>query len=519
MTRVGYRLCGARSKYWRISRRPVGGLAALLAVLALGGPVAGCRGSARSEPKSLEIVVPTDVATLDPRFSTRALDVKISRLIHAGLVGLAPDTLEPVPLAARRWWWRDQQTLRVELRPGLRFHSGHPLGPADVCATLRAVADPRLGSPHRPVVQSIGACRPVSEQAVDVVLSRPRATLLTDLEIPILRADQAHAPPDPGAQLDGLGPYRVAEASASVVQLVPAETGLLPRPARPVVIRTIRDENARALRLLAGRADIAPNAISPALLPALEGRAELATRTRPGANVTYLLMHNERPPFHRAAVRRAVARAIDRELLVRTLLAGRAQVARSFLPPGHWAEPEGARPEPFDPASARVLLDPLPAVTLLTSTDRARVTIARAVAQMLNDAGLEVRVVQLDLGVLLERLDAGDYDAAILQIPELTEPNVLRWFFHPGGVPGEGGEGKNRARYRSARAAHLLDLASRDRDTDARRQLYAKLVAVMAEDMPAVPLWHEDQVAVVSASASGFVPSAEGRWLGVAALP
>ena len=31
--------------------------------------------------------------------------------------------------------------------------------------------------------------------------------------------------------------------------------------------KTVRDENARALRLLAGRADVAPNAISPAPMP------------------------------------------------------------------------------------------------------------------------------------------------------------------------------------------------------------------------------------------------------------
>jgi hypothetical protein len=41
----------------------------------------------------------------------------------------------------------------------------------------------------------------------------------------------------------------------------------------------------------------------------------------------------------------------------------------------------------------------------------------------------------------------------------------------------------------------------------------------MAEEVPVVPLWHEDQVAVVSARARGFVQSTEGRWLGLASLP
>ncbi|MCE7894589.1 MAG: hypothetical protein DYH12_33620, partial [Sorangiineae bacterium PRO1] len=170
------------------------------------------------------------------------------------------------------------------------------------------------------------------------------------------------------------------------------------------------------------------------------------------------------------------------------------------------------------PAADRALLGTLPPVTLVTSTDRLRVTVARAIAQMLGDAGLSVRVVSLDFGVLLARLDAGDFEMATLQMPELTEPNVLAWFFHPRGVPGEGGEGKNRARYRDADVGRWLDAAGATRDTARRRQLYSQVAERMRRDLPVLPLWHEDQVAVVSERAAELTLSAEGRWLGIAAL-
>src|SRR5207253_1423487 len=95
------------------------------------------------------------------------------------------------------------------------------------------------------------------------------------------------------------------------VELEPRTTGLFPKPHHAAVIRSVRDENARALRLLAGRSDIAPNAISASLLPALEKTAGLSIVARPGANVTYLLMQNDRPPFNRRSARIAIARAID----------------------------------------------------------------------------------------------------------------------------------------------------------------------------------------------------------------
>ena len=460
----------------------------------------------------------TETSTLDPRFATRSLDVKVTRLIHVGLIGLDPSTLEPVPLVAESVRFEGDRIVDVVLRPGIRFHGGQPLGSEDVCATLDAVRDPALGSPHRTIVSSIGRCIPTGPLALRLELDSPRATILTDLELPVLRRDQARGAARPDGLLDGLGPFSVRVATPSTVELEPAETNVLPKPKHAVVVRTVRDENARVQRLLAGRADVAPNSISPTLIPALDGREGLAIVSRGGANVTYLLFQNDRAPFDRVEVRRAIARALDRDLIAKTLFAGRAVAAVSLLPPGHWAAEPQLDPEHFDPDGARRVLAGVREASLLTSTDRSRVTLARAVGQMLGDAGLSTAVVPIDLGVLFARLDAGDFDMALLQLPELTEPNVLSWFFNPSGVPGEGGAGKNRARYRNPLARDLFDDASRVVDKTKRRADYRAIAKLMASDVPVVPLFHEDQVAVVSSRARGFSPSAEGRWMSLAGL-
>jgi peptide/nickel transport system substrate-binding protein len=489
-----------------------------LALVAVVCGIVGC-GAGRSDPaRPIEVVVATETSTLDPRFATRSLDVKVTRLVHAGLVGLDPSTLEPVPLVAESVRFESDRIVDVVLRAGIRFHGGQPLGPEDVCATVDAVRDPALGSPHRTIVSSIGRCIPTAPLALRIELDSPRATILTDLELPVLRRDQARSVARPDGSLDGLGPFSVQAATPSVVELRPEATNVLPRPKHPVVVRTVRDENARVQRLLAGRADIAPNSISPTLIPALTGREGLEIVSRGGANVTYLLFQNDRAPFDRVEVRRAVARALDRELIAKTLLAGRAVAAVSLLPPGHWAAESQLGSERFDPDGARRILAGLRETSLLTSTDRSRVTLARAIGQMLGDAGFPTAVVPIDLGVLFTRLDAGDFDMALLQLPELTEPNVLSWFFNPSGVPGEGGAGKNRARYRNPVARDLFDDASRVVERTKRQADYRALARLMASDVPVVPLFHEDQVAVVSTRARGFSPSAEGRWLSLARL-
>jgi peptide/nickel transport system substrate-binding protein len=142
--------------------------------------------------------------------------------------------------------------------------------------------------------------------------------------------------------------------------------------------------------------------------------------------------------------------------------------------------------------------------------------IARFVAQQLGDAGLAVDVVPLELGTMIARLNGGDFDLAILQLPEVTEPNVLRRFLHSAFVPPAGA---NRGRVRDPALDALLDEGDRTPEVDARRAVYARLEAREREAMHLVPLWNEDQVAVTSVRAQTFAPSAEGRWLALASIP
>lgn len=480
-----------------------------IAVAALG--FASCRGD--SPRDGLEVVVPTAPQSWDPRFSTDATGLRISRLVHAGLVRLDPDTLLPVPHAAESLAL-EGLTVAVRLRPGVRFASGAPLGAADVCATLDAVASEALGSPHKQVLSAFARCVVESDLAARIELKEARASWQTDLELPILRRDEASTVPA-GGRLDGLGPYVVAEADPQAVVLRPSQGGVGAPGGQALTVRTIRDENARALRVLSGRTDVVPNALSPTSLRALLGEGVHVVR-RPGANLTYLSTNNEKGPTKDVAVRRAIAQALDRARLARTVLEGGADVAETFLPPGSFAWRPPVHPVSPAPAEAARALRGV-RLSLLVSSDRTRGLLARAIAQDLEDAGAHVEVVPLELGVMLSRLSAGDFELAVLQIPELTEPHVLSWFFRSTSVPGEG-QGANRARYRSPELDRLLDEAGRSTDLAERKRIYDRALSRLEEDLPVIPLFHEQQIAAVSARAKAFRPSAEGRWMALADL-
>ncbi|HEY4017025.1 MAG TPA: ABC transporter substrate-binding protein [Polyangiaceae bacterium] len=490
-----------------------------LSVLAFSATACTRRTAEPDDARPLEVMVANDPETLDPRYATDAVGLRATRLIHAGLVRLDPDTLVPRPYLASGWHFDDPSTLVVDLREDVRFHSGAALRSADVVATLRAFASPKVASRHARVVEAIADARAEGDHRVVVRLARPHATLLTDLELPIMRADQAEAPPAPDGSLDGLGPFQVARVERGDVLLIPAAGGPLPRPAHAVVLRTVHDENARALRLEAGRADVALNVVSPMLLPALLRDPSLGVSARPGANLTYVVVQHERAPLGDPRVRRAISMAIDRETITRTLFAGRAQPAGGLLSPANWAHAPMSL-LPFDVSAARAMLEQAGAagsrLTLLTSTDRLRGDVARFISQELEDAGLRVTVVPLELGTMIARLNAGDFDIATLTIPEVTEPNVLRHFLHGAFVPPAGA---NRGRIRDAELDALLDAGDTTPDPDARRAIYARVEVLDRERMHLIPLFYEDQVAVTSARARSFVPSAEGRWLSLAAVP
>jgi peptide/nickel transport system substrate-binding protein len=517
-------------------------------------------GAHRADPAAeapIEMMVANDPETLDPRYATDAVGLRTTRLVHAGLVRLDPDTLEPKPYAASGWRWIDPLTLRVELREDVRFHSGAPLTADDVVATLRAIRSPKVGSRQAGIFEALADAQADGPHTVIVRLARAHATLLTDLEVPILRADQAASPPAPDGSLDGLGPYAVARSARGEVQLEPAADGVLPKPARAVVLRTVHDENTRALRLEAARADVALNLVSPMLLPALDGVHGLSVRSRPGANLTYMVIDEARAPLGDAAVRRAISLSIDRAMLCSALFDGHAHPATGLIAPSLWlhaahatdatdatdatnlAGPNTA-PFSFDPAAARALLAGAGTdaaktanaastanaananklagahLTLLTSTERLRGDVARTIAQELGETGLDVTVIPLELGTLLARLTAGNFDLAILQLPEMTEPNVLRHFLHSAFVPPAGA---NRGRVHDAVLDEALDEGDRVSDPAARRAIYARVEARERQELHIVPLWYEDQVAVVSDRARAFMPSAEGRWLGLASIP
>lgn len=438
--------------------------------------------------------------TVDPRYASDALSSRASRLLHRGLFRLNRSSLAPEMDVARAWHYASPTELEVGL-DARRFHSGRTVQCADVEATLGALKSPdtrsRAGIAFRNISRVI--CR--SNTELTLQLKAPQASLLADLAFPILRADEAWM--QPSDTQDGLGPYRVASREPGTWTLVPAFPGEPHAPVRSVRLHAVGDENARALRLLSGRADVASGVMSPMLADALAKRG-MRLRETEGANLTYIVARTDRGRSADVALRRYFRSHTPRAEIVLGMLGQHATLAEGVLPPrvlGRPTEREAVAP-------SRAPSSPFP-TELLVGTDRVRVAIARAMADAWAKDGVIVEVVPLELGVLLARLGRGEFSFAMLQLPDLTEPGLLRSLVHSAAVPPVG---MNRSRYANTQVDALLDRAEAELDPAARRALYEQVEMVLGEELPLIPLWRERHLAVLSARAEGYAPGMDGHW-------
>lgn len=488
-------------------------------VAALALVVAACTPRTRRTPDdTLVFVLEQQVRELDPRYLFLNYETKISRLVAPALVSVDQASLEPRLELAERIDRVDPLTWDVTVRAGPRFPDGTPIGARDVVYTfMSTLADPKSQAYHSFSERLVSVER-LDERRARFHLREPLATFVTDLEYGIVSAAVAEAGGGrfAGGSVIGAGPYQVAEMHPNEVILVrnPGYDGPPPPLAR-LVFRTILDTNARLLVLVGGSADLALNAVRPDLLPRVEDKPRLRVETGPSALLTYLLLNNDDPVLSDVRVRQAIAYAIDRPAIVRGRLGGKARLATGLLPPGHWAYRADVTTYDHDRARARALLDEAGhpagpdgvrfALLYKTSTDLTRIAIARLVAQDLAEVGIAVEVRSFDVATVFADLKRGNYQMSSWQTGSVAEPDMYMPYFHSSRIPSpENPDVQNRSHYRSVEADRLMEAGRHELDRERRRAIYGELQALLAHDLPVVPLWHEDNVAVMNRDLHGF---------------
>ncbi len=256
------------------------------------------------------------------------------------------------------------------LRDGVKFHNGRTLTSQDVKYTLetllksgsRKAGDFFEGVSGERKLYSNGYVTGIETpdaKTVVVKLRQPWLNLLSNL-VPIGIIPQGSTLEDQKRQPVGTGFYKFVryQESQQLIDLAAHDGYWGGAPAiKNLRVRVILDSNTLQAELKSGGVHISVvGNLQPEDYQVLGQDANLRVEQFPGVNVVYLSFNAQDEVLKDVRVRQAIAHAINREEIVKSLLLGQARVAHSILPEESWAFHAG-QTYTFDPEMAKKILD------------------------------------------------------------------------------------------------------------------------------------------------------------------
>ena len=114
------------------------------------------------EPKrggTLRFGVRKNLETFNPFMRIQSINHRVRSLLYENLLAVDQD-LNPIPALARSWGISgDGMVYTFSLRPGVKFHNGKPLSPADIQWSIEYAQNPKnraAGQPDLMIIDKIG---------------------------------------------------------------------------------------------------------------------------------------------------------------------------------------------------------------------------------------------------------------------------------------------------------------------------------------------------------------------------
>jgi peptide/nickel transport system substrate-binding protein len=281
-----------------------------------------------------------------------------------------PETNEYRGLLATAWRWIDDRTIELDLRRGVKFHNGAELDADDVVFTLNYVSRPENGVVTLENVTWIERVEKLDKYKVRILAKAPFPAAIEYLAgpIPIFPHEYFAKVGPQGMNLKpvGTGPYRVTEhVLGKVLRLERNPDYFKDSPkAQPGIdkldIRFVPDGQTRVAEVLAGGIDFI---MSVAADQARQLKAVPSLQVVSGETMRYvfLLMNTlpqtPAPQLRDIRVRKAILHAIDRERMVKSLVGDGARVLNVVCFPSQFGCSDDDAPRyAYDPAKAKALL-------------------------------------------------------------------------------------------------------------------------------------------------------------------
>ncbi len=399
-----------------------------------------------------------------------------------------------IPWLAQAWRIApDGRRVTFTIRPDVVWQDGRPLTARDVAFSFAYYRTHPFVWVDTRIVEAVVAEGP---RTVTFTLREPFAPLLEDIAgvVPVIPEHIWKEIDEPRraqalAVAVGSGPYLLAEYHPGTgdYRFRANLRYFRGRPRFDEIQYTVLPSERQVLAVQSGQADAALSETAD-VVPLFAGHPHLKVWATEPLSIARLLFNLDRAPLNQLAVRQALAYAINRTQLATLVTRGSGVPGNpGVVPPTDAWYTSQVRAYPYDPTRAQALLAgagaaPLP-LELLSSPSPA----APLLQQTLRAAGIDLTVRTVDAQTRAALIAEGRFQMALtFHIGAGGDPDYLRRWFE-GGEANQFGQttGFAHPEYQrlAAQQARTLDAAE-------RRRLVHRMQAILADQLPTLPLYH-----------------------------
>ncbi|SDK09869.1 4-phytase / acid phosphatase/peptide/nickel transport system substrate-binding protein [Nonomuraea maritima] len=396
----------------------------------------------------------------------------------------------------------------IKVRPNISFSDGTPLTGEVVKANLEAQkASPLTAAVLAPVT----AVELTDPMTVTVKLRQPWVAFPYQLSLqvgmiipPASLADLKEASRTPV----GTGPFLFKEYVPDN-RMVVTRNPKYWREGLPyldeVEFRILPDSQTRAQTLEAGGVDAVGTNRDEDVVKFGDMKDAYTVHRAQGMSVSeyVFLLNTAAPPLDDVRVRRALAHALDRDTIIKTLRGGLTEPAD-----GPWSKDskwyvDGGYPD-YDLAKATALVQEVEAdkgpirFEAISTTDPNTMQLVELCQDMWRKAGIDVTIRQADQADLINRALTGDYGATVWTAFSAADPDGEYNALHQAFARPIGQISLNPTRLKDKQLSDALDAGRVTPDEAVRKQAYATVQQRLRDQMPILFIDHLNTGAVIA---------------------
>ena len=507
----------------------------------------------------------SDPPTLDPALTSDTSSAFVVIEVFSGLVTIDAD-LNIVPDIATRWdLSNDERTFTFHLRNDVKFHDGKLVTAHDFKFSMERALDPTTESTVadlylndivgasaklKGTANSVSGIRVLDDYTLEITIDAPKPYFLAKLTYStafVVDQENVESGPDWTSRPNGTGAFRLAEWEIGERIRLERNDLYYKEPAHLDAVNLLLSggvgmtmyENNEIDFTGVGLADI-----DRVLDPTEEINRDLQI-TPPDYSVSYFGLNTQMAPFDDINVRKALALAINKELIAEAVLSNLVVPAYGILPPGFPGHNQNLQGIRFDIEEAMRTLaessygrgDPAIAEQLMQAdtalddesriaalSEASRLAAAKLPTIILSVPGgggavgldtevvlaiwqellgVNVEVQQSEFATFLNDVDRRRYQMFTLGwVADYPDPqNFLDILFHSESA-------NNHTGFTNIEVDRLLEQARTEKDVETRISLYQQAEQLIVNDVPWIPRWYEgDRYILIKPHVKGYVLS------------